>query len=100
MLRQEKLDPRFRGGDEGSVKTRILFFGRLAEQIGRDREMDIPDEGCAIGVLRRRLAEDPDLQSLAPGGGMLASVDQQIVQDDARVMPGQEIAFFSPLSGG
>jgi sulfur-carrier protein len=82
------------------VKTRILFFGRLAEQIGREREMDIPDDGCTVADLRRRLAHDPDLQILASGGGMLASVDQQIAQDDTPVKPGQEIAFFSPLSGG
>ena len=82
------------------MKTRILFFGRLAEQIGREREVDIPDDGCTVADLRRRLAHDPDLQMLAPGGGMLASVDQQVVQDDAPVNPRQEIAFFSPLSGG
>jgi molybdopterin synthase sulfur carrier subunit len=82
------------------VKTRILFFGRLAEQIGRECEIDIPDQGCTIGELRTRLAQDPDWQILAPGSGMLASVDQQIAQDEAPVKPGQEIAFFSPLSGG
>ena len=82
------------------MKTRILFFGRLAEQIGREREVDIPDDGCTIADLRRRLVHDPDLHILALGGGMLASVDQQLVQDDAPIKPGQEIAFFSPLSGG
>jgi len=82
------------------MKTRILFFGRLAEQIGREREVDIPADGCTMGALRKQLIEAPDLHILAPGGGMLASVDQQIVQDDAPVKPGQEIAFFSPLSGG
>ena len=82
------------------MKTRILFFGRLAEQIGREREVDISDHGTTIGDLRRLLAEDPDLEILAPGRGMLASVDQEIVQDHAQVMPGQEIAFFSKLSGG
>lgn len=82
------------------MKTRILFFGRLAEQIGREREVDIPADGCSIGALRRRLAEHPDLEILAPGRGMLVSVDQEILQDDGNVMPAQEIAFFSPLSGG
>ena len=82
------------------VKTRIFFFGRLAEQIGREREVEISDAGCTIGALRQLLAKDPELEILAPGGGMLVSVDQQIVQDDVRVKQGQEIAFFSPLSGG
>jgi molybdopterin synthase sulfur carrier subunit len=82
------------------MRTRILFFGRLAEQIGREREVDIPDDGCTVADLRRRLADDPDLQILASGGGMLASVDQQIVQDHHPVNSRQEIAFFSPLSGG
>ena len=82
------------------MKTSILFFGRLAEQIGREREVDIPEEGIAIAALRALLAQNPELEGLASGRGMLASVDQEIVQDDAHVRPGQEIAFFSPLSGG
>ena len=82
------------------MKTRILFFGRLAEQIGREREVEIPEDGTTIGALRETLARDRDLEMLGPGRGMLASVDQEIVQDDAHVRPGQEIAFFSKLSGG
>lgn len=82
------------------MTTRILFFGRLAEQIGRERDVDIPEQGCTIHALRNLLAQDPELEILAPGGGMLASVDQEIAQDDSHVKPGQEIAFFSPLSGG
>jgi len=83
-----------------TVRTRLLFFGRLAEQVGREREVDIPAEGCTIGALRSKLADDPELEMLAPGRGMLASIDQQVVQDEAHVRSGQEIAFFSPLSGG
>ena len=82
------------------MKTRLIFFGRLAEQIGREREVDIPEDGTTIGALRKLLSDDPELEILAPGRGMLASVDQEVVQDDAHVKPGQEIAFFSPLSGG
>src|SRR5438128_2131172 len=55
-----KLDPRFRGGDEdGLMRTRIVFFGRLAEQIGREREVDIPADGCTMGALRKQLIEAP-----------------------------------------
>lgn len=82
------------------MKARILFFGRLAEQLGREREVDIPAEGCTLGELRIRLAREPDFALLAPGAGMLASVDQEIAQDDELLLPDREIAFFSPLSGG
>lgn len=78
------------------MNTKILFFGRLAEQIGRERAVDVPAGGCTIGELRALIGEE----ALTAGAGALASVDRKIVGDDARVMPGQEIAFFSALSGG
>ena len=83
------------------MKTRLLFFGRITDQLGRERELDIPAEGCTVGELRRRLAEsDPVAAELFAGGRILASVDQEMAGDEVSVRPGQEVAFFSPLSGG
>jgi molybdopterin converting factor small subunit len=83
------------------MKTKLLFFGRVAEQLGREREVDIPDAGCTVAALRRLLSDsDPAAAELMTSGKTLASVDQEMAGDDVLIHPGQEVAFFSPLSGG
>ncbi|MGE5721309.1 MAG: MoaD/ThiS family protein [Sphingomonadales bacterium] len=82
------------------VKTRILFFGRLAEQIGREHEVDVPETGCSVAELRRRLAAQGEPFDALAAGKAIAAVDQEIASEETMVVPGQEIAFFSPLSGG
>jgi molybdopterin synthase sulfur carrier subunit len=84
-----------------AMNTRLLFFGRITDQLGKEREIEIPEAGCTVGALRRLLAEsDPVAAELLAGGRILASVEQEMAGDDVLVRPGQEVAFFSPLSGG
>lgn len=75
------------------MSTTILFFGALADRFGRARQVDLPSEGVSVAMLRRMIA--PDL-----GAGTRAAVDQRIAREEEVVRPGQEIAFFSPVSGG
>jgi molybdopterin converting factor small subunit len=83
------------------LKTRLLFFGALGDALGRERDVDLPPGGCSIAALRERLrAGDAAAASAMAGRTILASIDQQIVGDEAIARPGQEIAFFTPLSGG
>jgi molybdopterin converting factor small subunit len=74
---------------------RVLFFGRVADLLGRERHFDLPGGGCTIAELRRLL----DAEVLAKPG-VRASIDRQMVADDALVGPGAEVAFFSVFSGG
>jgi len=74
---------------------RVLFFGRVADQLGRERQVDLPAQGCTIAQLRRLISAE----TLARPG-VRASIDKQIVADDALVPPGAEVAFFSVFSGG
>ena len=79
--------------------TRVLFFGRVADLIGRSLQVDLPDAGCTIAELRTRLAASPGADILLRPG-VRASIDREIVGDDAVVRPGAEVAFFSVFSGG
>jgi len=81
--------------------AKILFFGRLGEQFGREIDFDLPAGGCTVGELRGLLwhhlpTEGDDLRTPR----VKACVDQEIVPDAALVRAGQEIAFLPPLSGG
>ncbi|HST36657.1 MAG TPA: MoaD/ThiS family protein [Allosphingosinicella sp.] len=74
---------------------KILFFGRLADSLGRELDLDLPDEGCTVAELRRRLGG-----SLLDAAGARACIDRVIVPESARILPCHEVAFVPPLSGG
>ena len=79
----------------------ILFFGKLADRVGREVAHDIPPDGCTVAELRRSLAAAlPGIADLLDQGTTRACIDQQLAREEARIRPGQEIAFVPPLSGG
>ncbi|WP_165356608.1 MoaD/ThiS family protein [Sphingosinicella sp. BN140058] len=83
---------------EASVK--ILLFGSLGQEIGREILADLPPDGCSVAALRQRLAaQDPAYGALARPS-IRACVDQVIVAEEFLIRPGQEVAFVPPLSGG
>ncbi|MFC0219940.1 molybdopterin converting factor small subunit [Pseudochelatococcus lubricantis] len=80
----------------------VLFFGRLSDRCGRSAVVAIPASGTRIGELRGLLEAafgSPDAPSPF-GAGTRAAVDKVAATDDTPVLPGQEIAFFSAVSGG
>lgn len=82
------------------MSTQIRFFGSLADGMGRETKFEIPPEGCTVAELRRRLAERDEASAALLKPGIRASADQEMVRDEDRVAPGQEISFFPILSGG
>jgi sulfur-carrier protein len=83
------------------MRTNILFFGRLADRMGRDVIADLPDEGCTVAELRRLLSDrHPHAAAELARPSVRACVDQEIVPETCIIRPGQEIAFIPPVSGG
>jgi len=81
--------------------VKILFFGSLGERIGRELDVALPEAGCTVAELRARLAEAlPAAADLLTGPSARACIDREIAPEEALVLPGQEIAFIPPLSGG
>ena len=80
---------------------KILFFGRLAERVGREVEFDLPAEGCSVAVLRQLLctALPAAAEELARPSNR-ACIDRTVVAESAHVLPSHEVAFVPPLSGG
>ena len=80
-----------------AVRTtvKVLFFGKVGDHLGRERDVAIPERGCTVGELRRLIDE-----SALAVRGVRASVNRDVAPDDARVRPGDEVAFFSVFSGG
>lgn len=79
---------------------RVLLFGSLAERLGREIEAEIPPEGCQVAELRQALALRGDAFSVLANASIRAAVDQVLAEEQQRILPHQEVAFFSAVSGG
>jgi molybdopterin converting factor small subunit len=79
---------------------RILFYGRLADVIGREVQVDAA-AGCSIAQLRRRLTADhPNADRTLQDGRIRACVDDAVVDDDYIVTATDKVEFLPPVSGG
>jgi len=82
---------------------RILYFAWLRHRVGTaSEEIDPPAEIATAGALGDWLAErSPGFKEVwtAPGIVRIA-VNQTHVEPDAPVRPGDEVAFFPPVTGG
>ena len=79
---------------------RICFYGRLAEAIGREVDIDMGGE-CSVGELRSRMAAIyPHAADDLASPRVKACVGDAIVSDSFRVRPDQYVEILAPLSGG
>jgi molybdopterin converting factor small subunit len=80
--------------------VKVLFYGRLAEAIGPELEVDVL-AGCSIAELRGKLiAEHPEIEEVLRSRRARACVRQAVVNDDYRLVGGDTLEFLPPVSGG
>lgn len=81
---------------------RILYFGRLREELGCEAEtLDWADGGntqALLMVLRQRSPQHA--LALAPGRVFRLVINRQIVQEDVLVPDGSEVGVLPPVTGG
>ena len=79
---------------------KILFYGRLADVLGPEVELDVPG-GWSIAQVRERLAlEQPGCVAALSGPRVRACVAGSLVRDDYLLSQGQQVEFLPPVSGG
>jgi sulfur-carrier protein len=81
----------------------LLYFASLRESVGLSREqIDLPSGNSTVSALvdelRRRGARWTE--AFAPGKPWRVAVNQQMADAATPVRPGDEIAFFPPVTGG
>ena len=83
------------------MKIKVLYFAGLREQLGTSGE-DLELSMTTVAGLRSLLmARGGAWQSaLAQGRALRVAVNQEIAQPTTPVRPGDEIAFFPPVTGG
>ena len=73
--------------------AKIAFYGKLAELIGREVDIDLPAGGCTIAALRARF-DGLDRATVR------ACVNDASAGEDHVVRHGDRVDFLPPLSGG
>jgi molybdopterin synthase sulfur carrier subunit len=81
------------------AEIRVLFFASLRESLPvAELQWPLP-EPTTVAALRAALrAQGADWAPL--DNNLMMAVNQTLVQADAEVNPGDEVAFFPPVTGG
>ena len=81
----------------------LLYFAGLRETLGLSREQLALEQGSAtvstlVDQLRNR--DGRWTEAFAPGKSWRVAVNQQMANLATPIKPGDEIAFFPPVTGG
>ncbi len=77
----------------------VLFFARLREAMPQPRlELEWRGHGTVAELRRAIMAQGREWTALT--GDLLVAVNQEMATDDQAVAPGDEVAFFPPVTGG
>jgi molybdopterin converting factor subunit 1 len=79
------------------MKVRVLFFGATAELVGsRNVEATISDTSLAADIVEHLQSEYPNLSDRK----LIVAVNEEYVAHNTPLNNGDEIAIFTPVSGG
>jgi molybdopterin synthase sulfur carrier subunit len=82
---------------------RVRYFAWLKHRVGHaEEEVIVPPEVASVSALKQWLAARyPGFaEALARPGMVRCAVNQEYVPEDAPLRPGDEVAFFPPVTGG
>lgn len=81
---------------------RILYFARLREALGIEAESLEWTAPSSIDALKKRLAERGGVwqEQFVRNASLRAALNQTLAPETATVHPGDEVAFFPPVTGG
>ncbi|WP_428392616.1 molybdopterin converting factor subunit 1 [Lichenicoccus sp.] len=82
---------------------RVLYFAWLKDRLGCAEEtVALPAAVGNVGALLdwMRARSPRHQEAFAEGSRIRAAVNQEFATDATRIAPGDEIAFFPPVTGG
>ncbi len=85
------------------MKIKLLYFAGLREQVGtRGEDLEVSPEVTTVAGLRTLLMNRGGAwqTALAQGKALRVAVNQEMAQPATPVKPGDEVAFFPPVTGG
>jgi len=81
----------------------LLYFASLRERVGRSREeVALPPGTPTVEALVEHLRSRDErwTEAFAPGATWRVAVNQRMADRATPVKPGDEVAFFPPVTGG
>jgi sulfur-carrier protein len=82
----------------GSIQ--IVYFAALAQTLGQRQETYSLGEPMALADLRAELIQRGPPWAVLAEGHIKAAVNHAMAHSTTRVNPGDEVAFFPPVTGG
>ena len=85
------------------MKVKVLLFANLREKIGTNvEEVDVPDSASTVAGLRLHLMQRGGAwqEALSDMKVVRVAVNQDMAAANAPLNPGDEVAFFPPVTGG
>jgi molybdopterin converting factor small subunit len=80
---------------------KVIFFGKLAEQVDRSVTIDVPAQASSVGDLRTLLAERfPHASGELLKPSLRACIGDELVDDAHPLGAADTVEFFPPVSGG
>ncbi len=83
------------------MSIHVRFFAAIREAVGT-ASLSLDTEAATVGALRDELVARGGVwaEALARGRSVRASVNQTMADDTVLLSPGDEVAFFPPVTGG
>ena len=85
------------------MKLELRFFASLREVLGTSQEtIELPEEVKTVSQLRAHLIVRGGVwaEALAEGKSLRCALNQSMVDANATLIDGAEVAFFPPVTGG
>jgi sulfur-carrier protein len=85
------------------MKVKVLLFANLREKVGTNAELvDLPDSASTVAGLRLHLMQRGGAwqQALGDMKVVRVAVNHDMAAANAPLNPGDEVAFFPPVTGG
>jgi molybdopterin synthase sulfur carrier subunit len=80
---------------------KVLYFARIAEELGTREEEMAFTAGTSAGKLLEQLKQRGEpWQSALSNSKVMIAVNQQMTKGDHALVDNDEVAFFPPVTGG
>ncbi len=80
---------------------KVLYFASLAESLGlKSEEIDSNDTSVNSLIETLSARGEPYTSAFNGDARVLSAVNQEMATTDTAIKPGDEVAFFPPVTGG